>query len=118
MSHITGTASKAGTFRWGMYIQYCTISLYSTEEACLDPNDPRNAKFLDILQSVPATGAEEVEGAFRLRRLHEKERFVSDEVFANERRFALLEHRQNGVSGWLRLMLIVCVCVCVCVCVL
>jgi coiled-coil and C2 domain-containing protein 2A len=69
------------------------------EEARLDPNDPRNAKFLSLLQSVPATteegGAMPV-NVFRLWQLHEKERFVSDEEFANERRFALLEQRNLG----------------------
>ncbi|CAI8044918.1 Coiled-coil and C2 domain-containing protein 2A [Geodia barretti] len=69
------------------------------DEAHLDPNDPRNTKFLSLLQSVPTTtttGAEVHRPVFRLRQLHEKERFVSDEEFAKERRFALLEHRQQG----------------------
>ena len=70
----------------------------STEEACLDPNDPKNAKFLDVLQSVPLTSSATTESVCRLRQLHDKERFVSDEEFANERRFVLLEHRQQGVS--------------------
>jgi hypothetical protein len=70
------------------------------DEAHLDPNDPRNTKFLSLLQSVPTTtttGTEVHRPVFRLRQLHEKERFVSDEEFATERRFALLEHRQQGV---------------------
>jgi hypothetical protein len=69
------------------------------DEAHLDPNDPRNTKFLSLLQSVPTTtttGTEVHRPVFRLRQLHEKERFVSDEEFATERRFALLEHRQQG----------------------
>ena len=70
------------------------------DEAHLDPNDPRNAKFLSLLQSVPiTTTTTTTQTIFRLRQLHEKERFVGDEEFANERRFALLEHRQQGVSS-------------------
>ena len=70
----------------------------STEEARLDPNDPRNMKFLHLLQSVPTTSDEGTARVFRLKLLHEKERLVSDEEFARDRRFALLEHRHSGVS--------------------
>ena len=76
----------------------CQLVHISTEEARLDPNDPRNMKFLHLLQSVPTTTDESVAKVFRLKLLHEKERLVSDEEFARERRFALLEHRHRGVS--------------------
>ena len=74
------------------------MALISTEEAHLDPNDPRNMKFLHLLQSVPTTSDDSISRVFRLKLLHEKERLVSDEEFARNRRFSLLEHRHRGVS--------------------
>ena len=66
------------------------------EESRIDPNDPKNIKLLHLLQSVPTTD-EGAGNVFVLQQLHDRERLVGDDEFARDRRFALLEHRQQGV---------------------
>ena len=71
--------------------------LYLTpERSRLDPNDPRNSELLRLIESVPSSS--EQENYFRLIDVDDVERFVRDETMENDRRFTLLQLRDQGVS--------------------
>ena len=67
-----------------------------TERSRLDPNDPRNSELLRLIESVPSSS--EQENYFRLIDVDDVERFVRDETMENDRRFTLLQLRDQGVS--------------------
>ena len=67
------------------------------ERSRLDPNDPRNAELLHLVESIPSTT--EKDCYFRLVAVDEAERFVNDKEFDRNRRFAVLKMREEGVSS-------------------
>lgn len=67
------------------------------ERSRLDPNDPRNAELLHLVESIPSIT--EKDHYFRLVAVDEAERFVSDREFDKNRRFAVLKMREEGVSS-------------------
>ena len=73
-----------------------TILSPSLERSRLDPNDPRNAQLLRLIESVPNSA--DLDVYFRLIDVDDLERFVVDELFENDRRFTLLQLRDQGVS--------------------
>ena len=81
----------------------CTLSPFRlnsllplpAERSRLDPNDPRNSELLRLIESVPSSA--ELENYFRLIDVDDVERFVRDEVMENDRRFTLLQLRDQGV---------------------
>ncbi len=65
------------------------------ENSRLDPNDPRNAKLLKLIESIPYSS--EQAAYFRLVTVDDAERLISDEEFTSDRRFILLNFRDQGV---------------------
>jgi len=59
----------------------------------VDPNDPRNLDFFDLVDSTPSAC---VEDAFRILELEDVQRFSSDDFFKYDRRFTLLKLRDEG----------------------
>ena len=75
-----------------MYIMFLC---QTTERSRLDPNDPRNAELLQLVASIPSSA--EQEAYFRLIDVDDVERFVTDGLMENDRRFTLLQLRDQGV---------------------
>ncbi len=65
------------------------------ERSRLDPNDPRNAELLQLLESIPASN--EVTSHFRLVDVDPVCRFVTDKEFGSDKRFNVLRSRHDGV---------------------
>ena len=59
----------------------------------VDPNDPRNLDFFDLVDSTPSACMED---AFRILELEDVQRFSSDDFFKYDRRFTLLKLRDEG----------------------
>ena len=109
-----------------VYLSICQYILYfPTEEANLDPNDPRNWELLELVevrerrgggeteretererdiqyifcvilfQSIPSV--QEENKYFRLDKLDDDARFIDEEEYQNNRRFTLLKLRDQGV---------------------
>ena len=66
-----------------------------TERSRLDPNDPRNAELLQLVESIPNSADQK--NYFRLTDVDAAERFVADDLMENNRRFTLLQLRDQGV---------------------
>ncbi len=61
----------------------------------LDPNDPRNAELLQLLESIPTSS--EVTSHFRLVDVDPALRFVGEKEFESDKRFNVLKSRHDGV---------------------
>lgn len=59
----------------------------------VDPNDPRNLDFFDLVDSTPSLCTED---AFRIFELEDVQRFSTDEFFEYDRRLTLLKLRDEG----------------------
>ncbi len=70
--------------------------LLPLERSRLDPNDPRNAELLHMLESIPASSEET--SHFRLVDVDSALRFMEDEEFEGDRRFTMLRSRHDGVG--------------------
>ena len=68
-------------------------SLY-VEHSRLDPNDPRNAKLLQLIESIPTS---EQTNYFRLVSVDDVQRYISDEELFCDKRFTMLYMRDQGV---------------------
>ncbi|XP_064382985.1 coiled-coil and C2 domain-containing protein 2A-like [Halichondria panicea] len=81
---MTGIADLQAVKRW-------------IERSRLDPNDPRNAELLHLLESIPASSEET--SHFRLVDVDSALRFMGDEEFEGDRRFTVLRSRHDGHPG-------------------
>ena len=90
-------------WRWGgggpLRILTCLklikIVILKPERSRLDPNDPRNAELLQLVASIPSSAEQET--YFRLVDVDDVERFVPDSLIESDRRFTLLQLRDQGV---------------------
>ena len=66
------------------------------ENSRLDPNDPRNAELLQLIESVPSSSMQP--DFFQLASVDEVETFVAHDEFSTDKRFSMLVMRDDGVS--------------------
>ena len=59
----------------------------------VDPNDPRNLDFFELVENAPSSCTED---AFRILELEDIQRFAPDDLFKYDRRFTLLKLRDEG----------------------
>ena len=112
---ISNTCTCICTYMWVLVIHvHVYVSLFILEESHLDPNDPRNFELLDLAKVTTPTchthslmscslSHQNVSSAptneyFRLQAMDSVERFVSDHQFTSDKRFTLLQLREQRVS--------------------
>lgn len=64
------------------------------EKSRIDPNDPRNLDFFELMESLPNSA---VEDFFRLVDMEDVQRFITNKDFNSNKRFTLLAMRDEGV---------------------
>lgn len=65
------------------------------ENSRLDPNDPRNAKLLHLIDSIPSSS--DLIQYFRLENVDDVQRYISEDYFSMDKRLTMLCLRDNGV---------------------
>lgn len=71
------------------------VTCCPTENSRLDPNDPRNAELLQLIESIPSSS--EQAKYFKLANVDDVQRFISDDEFNMDKRFTMLYMRDQGV---------------------
>lgn len=74
------------------------IFVFFLEKSRLDPNDPRNAKLLLLLDSLPSSS--EQANYFQIVDVENVQRYISEDQFYVNKRFTMLCMRDDGVSMW------------------
>lgn len=67
------------------------------ENSRLDPNDPRNAKLLQLLDSIP--NSDEEANYFQIVDVEDVQKYSSEDHFLMNKRFTMLCMRDRGVSS-------------------
>lgn len=70
-------------------------NLICVENSRVDPNDPRNAQLLQLIDSIPDSS--EQANYFQLVNVEEVQRYISEEQFCRNKRFTMLCLRDDGV---------------------
>ena len=71
-------------------------SISCTENSRLDPNDPRNAELLQLMESIPSSS--EQANYFQLASVDDVQAYVTDNEFNTDKRFVMLKMRGDGVG--------------------
>lgn len=78
-----------------IFITVVIIPLYCAANSRLDPNDPRNAELLQLIESIP--GSSEQSDYFLLASVDDVQIYTSDNEFNMDKRFTMLSMRDKGV---------------------
>ena len=80
-----------------IYIANLNLILLYLENSRVDPNDPRNAQLLQLIDSIPDSS--EQSNYFQLVNVEEVQRYISEEQFYKNKRFTMLCLRDEGVRN-------------------
>lgn len=80
------------------YLQIKVLQFdFYLENSRLDPNDPRNAKLLLLLDSLP--NSSEQANYFQLVDVENVQKYLPEDQFYTDKRFTMLCMRDQGVSS-------------------